>query len=81
MTRLGSLDDPGPFARLPPRISIMEGIMPPAIVSSDCVTKSNGGESPKSNFLSIDTHLQQCHRKFARKSYIYCLLTASVPHS
>ena len=48
---------PGPFARLLPRMSIMQGIIPPAMISRDWVRQIRGGESPKSSTLTADMHL------------------------
>jgi len=58
MTLVLRLAAPGPLERDPPKMSIMHGIIPPAMISRDCVRHSRGGESPNIRLFTMDTHLQ-----------------------
>lgn len=60
MTCLLKLEALGLLERLLPNMSIIEGIIPPAMVSRDWVRQSRGVASPKRKSLAMDTHLQCC---------------------
>ena len=51
ITLTGILAEPGPLCSTLPRISIILGIIAPAIVSRDCVRNPKGGSVPNSKDL------------------------------
>lgn len=56
ITLLGTLAEPGPLWSTLPSTSIMQGIMPPAIMLRLSVKKPKGGSSPKSRSFTGVTH-------------------------